>query len=595
MLLIKNDPRYNEQWPRPLVSYERLYGVKEPKQLIHKNDGKRHKALPEGTPFGLIGTSSMYKRESAPGGTVPEGSVTAVALPKRPDSWFWTAWRTNWSLQGSDAGLYDNSEIHAIRIVAQEPRTDIQGRGRGSAPRYGSHALERLRILGEVPLRKFEQGKSEPLDPDGNPDTSFLAKIPADQSFTFQLIDKEGMTLTMAQTWHQVRPGEARYDCGGCHAHSQKPTAFEDTAAAQPDYALFDLTKGKTPLLTDKARDESKRQWDAKDETGLRYVEGGVANVEYHRDIKPILARSCAACHTHKSEYPPAGLVLDDDDTGTQNAFGQDAVTEVAVPNTYFRLASWKRYTKPPAGAMVTPHSASPYIVEFQSRRSLLAWKIYGRRLDGWSNDDLPSVTKIGDLASLRFGDKLIEKLDYNNEKALADYARRDNIDIDYSGSPMPPPDAVKAGKVQPLSDEDRRTIVRWIDLGCPIDVDKEYDPTKPDSRSYGWMGDDQRPTLAVTWPQAGTNKSFDRILIGMTDAFSGIDSNSFEVRADFAFSGVSPGENLASMFTALPDSRWELKLASPMKAVDQGKLTVSIKDRQGNVQRVERKFSVRP
>ena len=33
MLLIKNDPNYNEQWPRPLVPYERVYGVKEPQHL----------------------------------------------------------------------------------------------------------------------------------------------------------------------------------------------------------------------------------------------------------------------------------------------------------------------------------------------------------------------------------------------------------------------------------------------------------------------------------------------------------------------------------------------------------------------------------
>ena len=31
MLLIKNDPKYNEQWPRPLVPYKRIYGVEEPK------------------------------------------------------------------------------------------------------------------------------------------------------------------------------------------------------------------------------------------------------------------------------------------------------------------------------------------------------------------------------------------------------------------------------------------------------------------------------------------------------------------------------------------------------------------------------------
>ena len=74
-------------------------------------------------------------------------------------------------------------------------------------------------------MRKFDRTASSRLDPDGNPDTSFLAKIPADVAFTFQTLDKHGMVLNMAQTWHQVRPGEVRNDCGGCHAHSQKPTA----------------------------------------------------------------------------------------------------------------------------------------------------------------------------------------------------------------------------------------------------------------------------------------------------------------------------------------------------------------------------------
>ena len=30
MRLIKNDPKYNEQWPRALVPYQRIYGVAEP-------------------------------------------------------------------------------------------------------------------------------------------------------------------------------------------------------------------------------------------------------------------------------------------------------------------------------------------------------------------------------------------------------------------------------------------------------------------------------------------------------------------------------------------------------------------------------------
>src|SRR5213079_641223 len=134
---------------------------------------------------------------------------------------------------------------------------------------FANAAGERFRILGEFPVRKFlasreRKGGEQPLDPDGNPDTSFLAKIPADIAWTFQTLDKDGMVLNMAQTWHQLRPGEIRNNCGGCHAHSQKPTLFKDTAAARPDYVPFDLTRS-TPLLTPRANDQSKRKWDAKD------------------------------------------------------------------------------------------------------------------------------------------------------------------------------------------------------------------------------------------------------------------------------------------------------------------------------------------
>ena len=593
MLLIKNDPKYNEQWPRPLVPYERMYGVAEPQQLVHRNDGSKHRELPAGTPFGLVGTSSLYKRESAPAGIVPEGSVTAIVPDPKPRRSWNNNWKTNWALQGSDAGLYDNEDIHAIRIVAQEPRTDIAGRGRGGRPLYANHAMERLRILGEIPVRKFEQGGGQPTDPDGNPDTSFLAKLPADQSFTFQLIDKDGMTLTTAQTWHQVRPGESRYDCGGCHAHSQKPTDFQLTSAARDDYEVFDLTQ-TTPLLTDKSHDESRRKWDRNDSTGLRIADAGVVNVEYFRDIKPILERSCAACHTHKSDNPPNGLVLDDDHLGTTPAFGHDAGPDVPVPNTYFRLSAWKRYTRPRHGEMVMPQAASRYVTKFQSRRSLLVWKIYGRRVDGYHNDDYPTITRVGDLTSLRWKGERIPDLDYGNEKALYDFIRRDVIDNDFAGTIMPPLEAVKSGKVQPLSDEDRRTIVRWIDLGCPIDVDPNFDSTDPEARSYGWMGDDQRPTLTLTYPQTGANTTLSQILVGMTDAYTGLDPESFTVTADFELDGVAAGTNLADRFELLPDGRWQLKLTRPVYGLNLGTLNVSVKDRQGNISRIERQFSVK-
>ncbi len=77
--------------------------------------------------------------------------------------------------------------------------------------------------------------------------------------------------------------------------------------------------------------------------------------------------------------------------------------------------------------------------------------------------------------------------------KPIANTSQNRNLaDLDYLSPQCPPPD----GKLPPLSDEEKRTFVRWIDLGCPIDLD--YDPANPQARGYGWMLDDNRPTLTV-------------------------------------------------------------------------------------------------
>lgn len=392
------------------------------------------------------------------------------------------------------------------------------------------------------------------IDPDGNPDTSFLAKIPANMAWTFQTLDKDGMVLNMAQTWHQIRPGEIRNNCGGCHAHSQQPTHFKDTAAARPDYVPFDLTS-LTPLVTSKKNDQSGKKWDVKDETGLRYVKG-VLNVEYHRDIRPIFERSCVACHTGKSAGPAGKLVLDDDKRRPGHS----------LPGTYLSLLHPK-------------DSKSPqYIWPSQSRNSLLTWKLFGRRLDNFPDKVLPE-----------------------SKGSYQGYLNRGGAPwTGFKGSIMPPADAVAGSyvgpdgrtiKVEALSDEDRRTIIRWIDLGCPIDND--FDPKQPHQAGRGWMLDDQRPTLTLTYPHAGAQKSLTRILVGMHDYGTGLDMASFRVMTDFPVAGMAAGENLASKFRPTETGVWELVLAEPVTNLSRGKLTVSVQDRQGNTSRVERTFSV--
>lgn len=591
--LIKNDPNYNESWPRAVVPYKRIYGIDEPRSIPRlANDGKRSPHLPAGTPYGLIGSSSLYKRESYPNGAVPEGSVTAT-FSGGNDPWrgldpFTThgnGMPLNWHNQGADAGLYSNDDIHAIRILVQEPTTD-RHRGFKQGRQFFNHASERLRILGEIPVRKFSQkGQAttagQPVDPDGNPDTSFLARIPADTSFTFQTIDKDGMVLNMSQTWHQLRPGEIRHDCGGCHAHSQKPTEFHMTAAARPEYSVWDLIN-KTPLVTSANLDESKTQWDVDKTAGLRDGHGPVS-VEYFRDIQPILKRSCVACHTRSVDQPAGNLVLDADDELIQYEH------RGKFPGSYYRLAidDRARYGHKPVGwdswgAM----QGSRYIRKLQSRRSLLVWKIFGKRLDGFANEDHPSesIPGAGDL--VHHG----QSLDIQKHKARQD--------LDFAGSVMPPPDAVigravgpegRAVKVAPLSNEDRRTIVRWIDLGCPIDFD--FDPEHPDQRGYGWQLDDSRPVVTITSATDGNSRTITRLSIGMYDFGTGLDLTSLHVSANFPVASFAPNENLASQFTTTTQGIWEWKLPTSVNLPDRGLLTVSVKDKQGNETHITREL----
>ena len=261
---------------------------------------------------------------------------------------------------------------------------------------------------------------------------------------------------------------------------------------------------------------------------------------------------------TEKNGKKPAGnLNLDaDHETVHQPNRGRWA-------GTYYRLAADSRAQfghKPVIhNGTWRQTNASRYIRKFQSRRSLLTWKVYGRRLDGWTNDDFPTARIPGDATTLEFAGKPLPNTQAN----------RDRSDLDFRGSVMPPPAAVKEGKVEPLSDEDRRTIVRWIDLGCPIDFD--YDPANPEKRGYGWMCDDKRPTVTMTEPRRGVNGSLGRILIGMDDYYSGLLEGSFTAVADLEINGMAAGENLAPQFRRVKDGVHELKLRQPIKSLASG------------------------
>lgn len=546
LVFIKNDPRYNEAWPRAVVPWRAVHGTDEPARLPWlPNDGSAHPELPRGTPHGLVGTSSFYKRESFPGYVVSWSDnfdgLDAFNTGENDQS-------SNWSWQGADAGKYSNSDIWAVRLLAMEPNSH-RSYGPNEGQKYFNHANERLRILGEIPLRKFDAGNALVLDPEGNPDTSFMAKIPADTPFTFQMLDRDGLVLTMAQTWHQVRPGEVRNNCGGCHAHSQRPLDIATTVAGQAQYKPWDLTRFVS-LLTK-----------ASNTTTLKTnISVGAHNVEFLRDIRPLLQRSCVVCHTTNNPVPPGNLALDD--------YG----TYGGLPGDYARLAndSSARWGHKPviANRAWRQSNASRYVRPFQSRRSLLIWKIFGRRLDGWTNADHPTESVPGDAATLPPG------------------ADPNAADLDYTGEIMPPPGSA----VPPLNTDEQMTFARWVDLGCPINTGSGT------GTNYGWHMDDLRPTLTIASPRQNRNEpTLAELRIGVADAASGISNGTLSVKCDFSVNGLAAGVELAGLGAFVGPGIFAIPLNPAITNLPVSHLTASVFDTQGNRATLKVRFWVAP
>jgi hypothetical protein len=554
LVKILNDENFNEVWPRAVVPYKAVHGKDEP-TLLPWLPNSKHKLLPKGSPFGLIGTSSFLNREATPG--YVNGQPNAYT-PFEPFNSTINDNSSNWSLQGAEPGPYKDEDIWAVRIVAIEP-TSHKPYGPGSSNKntsfFFNHANERMRILGEIPLRKYDAKGELILDETGQADTSFLAKIPADVPFTFQTLDRNGSILNVAQTWHQVRPGEIRTDCGGCHAHSKAPLAFENTQAASEGYDILDLTHS-TPLLT---------SLDNTDKSAIEKIEvkdTGAVDIEFYRDIRPLLQSKCVSCH--KGNAAPASLDL-------SNLIVND---ETNLPNDYARLCSDPdaNWGIPPLIKVAGMHkwrqtNASRYIRKFQSRRSLLAWKLLGKRLDGWSNEDHPTESELG------------------NPDTLPPNAGPNDADIDYLGDIMPP----IASNITPLSDKEKLTFIRWIDLGCPIDTAKNTE-----REGYGWFLDETKPTLHISTPgQRHLEQPLTEITIGTADYYSGLDIDSLSIKASFEINDHPANSELAKSFTQTNAGIYTLLLKNPLEEMHEGVITVEVKDKQGNTQRSVRTFTI--
>ncbi len=136
--------------------------------------------------------------------------------------------------------------------------------------------------------------------------------------------------------------------------------------------------------------------------------------ISFREDIAPILERHCAAADCHGGPDSPLPLAL-----------GESKPGEEALQKAYAALL---KLDEADGTAGPPPHR---YVEAGQARTSWLTWQLTGRNTSRlWDGDRAKPKAKI---------------------------------------SPMPPP-----GKGEPLTPEELRTIIQWIDLGAPYSASFE-------------------------------------------------------------------------------------------------------------------------
>jgi len=265
--------------------------------------------------------------------------------------------------------------------------------------------------------------------------------------------------------------------------------------------------------------------------------------VEWFRDVEPILERRCASCHSAgiSGNNPAAGLPL----ARSTPRVERDGTP---WPAAYFRLVldAAAELTPPPpgdTGSWYLPQ-LTRYVRAFQSRQSLLTWKVWGTRLDGRTNE-----------------------------------ARGDDLDL------LPSAAHAAGVGVAGMTFDEKMTLARWIDLGAPIDL----------GTPWGFLEDDLRPTLVLRPSVAAARAAgaLDALQIAAFDAESGVVPASLTVTCNLRLGPNAPGANLAAG-KALDPEGGVLRLLLPrrVRLAERPVFTVSVRDAAGQTTRIVRTFS---
>jgi len=496
-------PEYHEIMPRAVVSYEAIYDIPYPGFYNNRpptsNDGNQDPRLPAGAPYGLTGAASMYDRETR--------SLNGTPWNMR-DGGGTMSGRTymNLAVSGAELAIFDNDEIYGIRVLMPVP--NIPKQAYKSDEKWSGLQQHHLRILGEYPVRKPDGNGQEPDDDQGNPDTSFIVRVPADTPFLMQTIDKRGIALDIETSSRSVVRGEQQL-CVGCHVHTRDGIDPFASRAKTNVSEFGDFTSASAPLFV--GEDANGFPTVASAQATYAGEAGAMARrsfaVDWDNNIATIVQNRCASCHAEgQSAQQLTGLRLDGDNRTyellTKNKYTRE---DGIVIGPGFKPGNGLTDIDVAGTDRITPHyqccTPSRWVSVNSARSSMLAWALYGERLDG--RDPLTGLPPVD--SGVLVDDKT---------------PRREYPEIW-------PKVTEHQAYVSGMLEAEKRLISRWLDIGAP---------------KRNVHDDMMRPVMTLT-PVGDTSVS--SILVGLWDD-SPLDFTRFKVEAN--------GVDITPQVTGTPD-----------------------------------------
>jgi len=479
-------PEYHEIMPRAVVSYQAIYGIARPApdntRSPTRNDGSQDPRLPAGAPYGLTGAASLFDRETRSlNGTPWNMKDGGGAMSGRT--------YMNLGASGAELAIFDNDEAHGIRILMPVP--NIPNDFYRGDEKWSGFQQHHLRILGEYPVRKPDGNGVEPMDDQGNEDTSFIVRVPADTPFLMQTIDKRGMALDIETASRSVVRGEEQF-CSGCHVHTREGM---DTlvSRAKIDTSKFgDFTGASAPLFVGENANGFATVASAQ---AIYAGEAGATTrrsfaVDWDNNIAAIVENRCASCHAEgKPAQQLTGLRLDGNNRTyellTKNQYTNEDGTVIKANSkpgnglTDIDVTGTDRITQ--RHQCCTP---SRWLSVNSARSSMLVWALYGERLDG--RDPTTGLPRVGS-----------------------------GVLVDSKGFEYPeiwPKVGEHLAYVSSMLESEKRLIARWLDIGAP---------------KLNVHDDMMRPVMTLT--PVGSVSSVSSILVGLWDD-SPLDFSRFKV-----------------------------------------------------------------